>query len=162
MTFPLPGPTYAECGCGCGEYGALKRAHRDGTRCVARKCKCKRCQGTKSRRSGLRNQSVARKKLGVAPSHKFGDANEENWHDPLFATEVKSGKQVGPVANWWARVAAQIDASQPDHGGQHKARRAVAMPEGWGKRGLVVVELDEWERLVAPALAQVYGEGSGR
>lgn len=155
-SFPLsvPGPTYATCGCGCGEYGVLKRAHRDGTRCVARKCKCRRCLGKKSSHGGRRKQAQAAKKLGV-----LNVADEERWHDPLFATEVKSGKQVGPVANWWGRVAAQIDASQPDHGAQHKARRAVAMPEGWGTRGLVVVELDEWERLIAPALEQVYGNG---
>lgn len=143
---------FGECECGCGAWGPLKRAHRDGTRCVARKCTCKRCTGKRSSHGGRRKQSVAAKKLGV-----LNVADEERWHDPLFSTEVKSGKQVGPAATAWLRAKQQIDASRPDHGGQHKPARVVWMPSGWGSRGLVTVELDTWESLIAPALNEVYG-----
>lgn len=144
-----------DCGCGCGAYGTLKKAWRDGTRCVARKCKCPRCRGKKNRRSGLRQQSKARKALGVAPSSKFGDANEERWNDPMFATEVKSGAQCGPVVNAWRKAKGQIDAYHPDHGGQHRSARVVWMhPDA----ELVTVELETWRVLVGPALAHFYGE----
>lgn len=150
----------AECGCGCGEFGTLKTPWANGQQCVARKCRCARCRGKQNRRSGLRKQSTARKALGV-PGQKFGDANEERWSDNVFANEVKSGKQCGPLANWWLRVAAQVVANESDFGDRRRPVRAIAMPEGWGKRGLVVVELATWETLVRPALEEFYGPEGG-
>jgi hypothetical protein len=147
VTSPI---TYGECGCGCGTVGRLKKPHRDGIRCVSRKCSCRRCQGQRNRATGLAKQRIAARKVGVEPR-----SNEEHWSDPLFVTEVKSGKQCGPLARWWSTVVSQIDANQPD---QHKARRAIAMPAGWGARGLVVVELDTWEQMIRPALTAAYGE----
>lgn len=151
-----------ECGVdGCGKYGTLGRPDNQGRRHV-RGCAdsgCRVCLGRRNRRKGLRKQTVARKALGVAPQ-KFGDANEERWADQHFANEVKSGKQCGPVANWWRRVEAQVLANEPDHGGRHRPVRAVAMPEGWGKDGLVVVRLSTWRDQIGPALDEFYGSTS--
>lgn len=119
---------------------------------------CRPCLGARNRRKGLRKQREARKALGVAPSHKFGDANEENWSDAIFANEVKAGKQVGPAVTAWNRIEAQVHANEPDVGGRHKPVRAVLMPDGWPKgEGLVMVRLSTWAQLVRPALEESYG-----
>lgn len=151
-----------ECGTeGCVAHGTPGKADKEGRRhvrgCLASGCKV--CMGRRNRRSGLRKQSTARKALGVA-SQKFGDANEERWLDAVFANEVKSGKQCGPLLNWWRKVEAQVRANEPDHGGLHRPVRAVAMPEGWGQDGLVVVRLSTWREQIAPALNEFYGEAS--
>lgn len=147
------------CGCGCGLEGVLRvKPWRDGVRCV-RTCKCRRCMGRRNRQGGLRKQSAARKALGVGAS-KFGDANEERWQDAYFANEVKAGQQVGPVANWWRRVEAQVLNNEAEFGDRRRPVRAVAMPADWGKEGLVVVRLSTWETHVRPALEEFYGSGS--
>ncbi|HEV2928430.1 MAG TPA: hypothetical protein VGW74_07045 [Propionibacteriaceae bacterium] len=157
----LQGPTKGTCGCtldACDLFGTLGRPDRDGRRHV-RGCGCPVCRGRRNRRSGQRKQRVARKALGVA-SQKFSDANEETWADQHFANEVKSGKQCGPVANWWRRVEAQVLANEADHGDRHRPVRAVAMPEGWGSDGLVVVRLSTWRDQIGPALDEFYGSTS--
>lgn len=147
------------CGCGtptCELFGTLKAPNLDGTACV-RGCKCRRCLGRRNRKSGLAKQRVAARALGVQ-NGKFVASNEESWGG-YFANEVKSGKQVGPVANWWARVEAQVLANEPDHGSRRKPVRAVAMPEGMSD-GLVVVRLSTWREHIAPALTEFYGSAS--
>jgi hypothetical protein len=121
-----------------------------------RGCRCRRCIGRANRRDGLKRQNVARKRLGI-PGHKFGDSNEEKWSDNCFANEVKSGKQVGPLANWWRKAEAQILANRADHGDKRLPARCIAMPEGWSDDGLVVVRLSVWDELVRPALDECYG-----
>lgn len=119
---------------------------------------CRPCLGARNRRKGLRRQREARKALGVAPSHKFGDANEENWGDALWANEVKAGKQIGPAVNAWSRIEQQVLSNEADHGSQRKPVRAVLMPDGWPSgEGLVVVRLSAWRELVRPALEAMYG-----
>lgn len=145
------------CGCGCGLQGGLRKPWRDGVQCV-RLCKCRRCLGARNRRKGLSKQTVARKALGVAPSNKFGDANEENWKDAYFANEVKAGAQCGPLANWWRRVEKQAQANEADFGDRKRPVRGVAMPAGWSD-GLVVVRLSTWNTHVRPALEEFYGSG---
>lgn len=143
-----------ECPCpdlSCTLYGTIRPGKH------IRGCKCRSCLGRRNRRSGLKKQREARKALGVAPSHKFGDANEENWHDPLWANEVKSGKQCGPVQNAWLRAEKQILSNRADHGDRRKQARVVWMPEGWSD-GLVCVRLSSWNELVRPALEEFYGE----
>jgi hypothetical protein len=146
------------CQCGCELFGTLKRPYRDGTQCV-RGCRCRRCIGKNNRRSGLAKQSKARKALGI-PATKFGDSNEERWADTLFANECKSGKQCGPLLNWWRRVEAQVLANEADFGDRRRPVRAIAMPEGWGQDGLVVIRLSTWRELVGPAMSEFYGEGA--
>ena len=83
---------------GCPKFGTLGREARDGKRRV-KGCNDPVARGKNSRRKGLKKQRDARKRLGVAPSHKFGDANEERWQDEIFANEVKAGKQIQPAVN---------------------------------------------------------------
>jgi hypothetical protein len=141
-----------------GRFGTLGKPDRNGKRHV-KGCPCRVCLGRRNRRSGLRKQRAARKALGVA-SQKFGDSNEETWADQYFANEVKSGKQCGPLLNWWRRVEAQVLANEADHGDRRRPVRAVAMPEGWGNDGLVVVRLSTWRDHVGPALDEFYGSPS--
>lgn len=142
----------------CELWGTLGRPDRNGRRHV-RGCACRVCLGRRNRRKGLSKQSAARKRLGVGSS-KFSDANEETWHDRYFANEVKAGGQVGPLVNWWRRVEAQVLANEADFGDRRRAVRAVAMPDGWGKDGLVVVRLSTWETHIGPALKEFYGSES--
>lgn len=145
-----------ECMCGmesCTLFGTLGREDKQGRRHV-RGCACPVCRGRRNRKSGLAKQSKAARALGV-PAGKFVPSNEESWGG-YFANEVKSGKQVGPVANWWRRVEAQVLANEPDHGARRKPVRAVAMPEGMSD-GLVVMRLSAWREHVAPALDEFYG-----
>lgn len=143
----------------CTLYGAPGRPDKEG-RSHVRGCKCHVCRGRRNRRSGLGKQREARKALGIAPN-KFGDSNEERWADAHFANEVKSGKQCGPLLNWWRRVEAQVISNEADHGDRRRPVRAVAMPEGWPKgEGLVVVRLSTWREQIGPALDEFYGSTS--
>lgn len=151
----------ADCECGlesCTLFGTLGRPDRNGLRHV-RGCGCNGCRGRRNRRSGLRKQNTARKALGVV-GQKFGDTNEERWADQLFANEVKSGKQCGPLANWWRKVEGQVLANEADHGDRRRPVRAVAMPEGWGDDGIVAVRLSTWREQIGPALDEFYGSAS--
>lgn len=142
--------------CPCG-YEKCKQVGQPSTRIGhVRGCPCARCRGKRNRRSGLAKQNVARKRLGI-PGQKFGDANEERWSDNVFANECKSGKQVGPLANWWRKTEGQILANRAEHGDLRKPARCIAMPEGWGDDGLVAVRLSTWDEIVEPALTEFYG-----
>lgn len=142
---------------GCPLFGTLGTPARDGSRRI-KGCGDPVARGKRNRRAGLTKQRDARKRLGVAPSNKFGDANEENWQDAVFANEVKSGKQVQPAVTLWNKIEAQIRKNQSDFGSLRKPPRAVLMPEGWGKEGLVVMRLSTWEEIVLPAMKEFYGE----
>jgi hypothetical protein len=150
----LLGPTKGDCACGCGLFGTLRKRPEG----HIRGCNCPKCRGKRNRQKGLAKQREARKALGVAPSHKFGDANEENWQDPLFANEVKSGAQIKAAVTAWTRIEAQVMSNQTAVGSQRKPCRAVLMPDGWGKEGLVMVRLSTWTELIAPAMQVVYGD----
>jgi hypothetical protein len=142
-------PRKGECPCGCDLYGNITNGRH------VRGCACNRCRGARNRRKGLSKQRTARKALGVAPSNKFGDANEENWKDPIFSNEVKAGKQIQPAVTAWLRIEAQVISNQSDFGSLRKPTRAVLMPDGWSD-GLVMVRLSTWSELVAPALQAFY------
>lgn len=155
-SLPFPGPQKDYCACGCGVFGRLKKnGHVHMTRAADSGCRCRSCLGRNNRRSGLKKQRAAQKRLGVQSS-KFGDSDEERWQDPYFANEVKSGKQCGPLLNWWRRVETQVLANEADHGDRRRPVRAIAMPADWGHEGLVVVRLSTWENHVAPALEEHY------
>jgi hypothetical protein len=148
MTEP-EAPRKGECPCGCDLFGNITNGKH------VRGCVCNRCRGARNRRKGLSKQRTARKALGVAPSNKFGDANEENWKDPIFSNEVKAGKQIQPAVTAWLRIEAQVISNQSDYGSLRKPTRAVLMPDGWSD-GLVMVRLSTWSELVAPALQAFY------
>lgn len=149
----LVGPTKADCVCGCGLFGTVRKNPAG----HIRGCTCSKCRGQRNRRKGLAKQRTARKALGVAPSHKFGDANEENWGDALFANEVKAGAQIKAAVTAWTRIEAQVQSNQTAVGAIRKPCRAVLMPDGWGSEGLVIVRLSVWSELVRPALDEFYG-----
>jgi len=143
----------ADCVCGCGLFGT-PRVRPEGH---IRGCVCPRCRGKRNRQKGLAKQRTARKRLGVAPSHKFGDANEERWQDELFANEVKAGAQIKPAVTAWTRIEAQVMSNQTAVGSLRKPCRAVLMPDDWGNEGLVMVRLSTWEAVVRPAMESFYG-----
>jgi hypothetical protein len=146
------GPTKDDCVCGCGLFGTVRKNPAG----HIRGCTCPKCRGQRNRRKGLSKQREARKALGVAPSHKFGDANEENWGDALFANEVKAGAQIGPAVTAWRRIEAQVQSNQTAVGSIKKPCRAILMPDDWGKEGLVMVRLSTWTELIRPALEEYY------
>lgn len=146
-----------QCPCGhakCDKFGTLstRLGH-------VRGCPCPRCRGKRNRKSGLARQSVARKALGIPPN-KFGDANEERWSDNMFANEVKSGKQCGPLETWFRKTEAQVLANRAEHGDRRLPARLVAMPEGWGDDGIVAMRLSAYESIVRPACDEFYGSAS--
>lgn len=143
-------PVKGDCSCGCGLFGTITNGRH------VRGCTCNRCRGRRNRRKGLLKQREARKALGVAPSHKFGDGNEENWSDPLFQNEVKAGAQIRPAVTAWLRIEAQVQSNQTAVGSLKKPCRAVLMPDDWGKEGLVMVRLSTWTELIRPALEDYY------
>lgn len=143
---------------GCPIFGLLGKPSRDGKRRI-KGCGDPVARGKRSRRKGLKKQRDARKALGVAPSNKFGDANEERWNDPIFANEVKAGKQIQPAVNAWLRIEKQVRSNEADFGSLRKPCRAVLMPDDWGSEGLVMVRLSVWRDYIAPALAEHYGDG---
>ena len=98
------------CGCGCGVYGSLKAPWRDGTRCVARKCACKRCQGRQNRRRGLAKQRAATKVLGLSQG-QFAGSDEETLEGAV-RTEVKSGGKAKPVQTAYENARAQSEAAR--------------------------------------------------
>ena len=148
----LLGPTKGDCACGCGLFGTLRKRPAG----HIRGCTCPTCRGKRNRQKVLAKQRTARKALGVAPSHKFGDANEERWGDPLFANEVKAGKQIQPAVTAWLRIEAQVMSNQTAIGANRKPTRAVLMPDDWGNEGLVMVRLSTWTDLIRPALESYY------
>lgn len=139
-----------DCPCGCDLYGNITGGRH------VRGCACKQCMGRRNRRKGLKKQRDARKALGVAPSHKFGDANEERWQS-MFANEVKAGAQIRPAVTAWLRIEEQVLSNEADFGGHRKPTRAVLMPDGWSD-GLVMVRLSVWADLITPALEAFYGD----
>lgn len=148
----------ADCECGderCTLYGTLGKEDRQGRRHV-RGCPCPSCRGRRNNKQGKAKQRKAARQLGIGDG-RFVPANEENWAG-LFANEVKSGKQVGPITNWFTRVEHQVVANQPDHGALRRPTRAVAMPDGWGDDGIVAVRLSAWREHIAPALNAFCGE----
>ena len=144
-----------ECGCGCGEFGTLKAEWRDGTRCVQRKCKCRRCMGRQNR--SLAKQRKAAIGLGLATS-KFLPSDEEAMAG-AWRMECKSGKRdAGPVWTAFVNSEAQSEAARPV--GDVRPFAAVFMPPGQGSDGLVVVRLSTWQTYVAPAIDEFNGVAS--
>ena len=144
----LPGPEKGDCPCGCGKFGTIKMGNGH-----VKGCPCRSCMGRRNRLKGRDKQRRAQRALIGSGSHAH--AHEENWSDQLFATEVKAGGQVKTVQTFWLKHEAQIIANRPDFGGQHKASRLVAMPDGTSD-GIVMVKLSAWEDIIRPALEAYY------
>lgn len=145
----------------CPLFGTLGKQGRDGKQRVAG-CGDPVARGKRNRVKGLKKQSDARKRLGVAPSNKFGDANEENWQDAIFANECKAGNQIQPAVNCWERIEKQVLSNDVAIGSRRKPCRAILMPDGWGKEGLVMIKLSVWEEYVRPAMEEYYSDEEGK
>ncbi len=145
---PYPGPDYGDCGCGCGEYGALKKPWRDDTRCVARKCKCKRCVGKNNRRKGDSKANRARPLMRLSGPNT---RHEEHLRGPVL-TESKAGRQVGPIWTRFRDARAQAEASRAV--GDHRPFVMLAHPDDTSEF-LIIASSKDWENVVA-VYAQEY------
>lgn len=102
------------CGCGmesCTAFGTLKRPNRDGTRCVARQCACKRCQGRNNRSLGMKKQRKMTKGLGLSHG-QYAGTHEEALAGPVRTEAKADAKHAKPVATAYDSMRAQADAAK--------------------------------------------------
>jgi hypothetical protein len=146
-TRPLPGPTKADCPCNCGAFGVINKR----TGHVRRVCPCRKCQGGRNRKRGLEKQRKARRAIGI-PDAKYGSqlSDEENWNGPVRA-EVKSGKQVGGLGPFFR---AEKQSEQSRAIGDSRPFIFIAMPEGMGDEGVVMIRLSVWRDRIAPLIEE--------
>lgn len=138
----------ADCGCGCGLYGTLKKPNRAGVQCV-RGCKsCPSCRGRQSRAKGDRKALKARKALGIPGANT---RHEELWGGSL-RIESKAGAQVGPILTRYLAAKAQSEAARAV--GDNRPFLMAAMPDRGP--GLLVIELDQLADVIA-AIAENWG-----
>lgn len=100
-----------DCGCGCGAYGTLKRPSADGTRCVQRVCRCKRCVGRMNRSRGLNKQRAATRKLGLSHG-QYAGTHEEALQGPVRTEHKSTARSAGPVATAYELTRAQAEAAR--------------------------------------------------
>lgn len=111
-----------------------------------RSAPCPRCRGKRNRQKGLRKQRAVRKKLAPDALWWGELANEENWRGTL-RIEVKAGAQVKGIATRF--LAAENQSGLAKAIGDLRPFAFVAMPDGWGSEGLVVVRLSVMQAIVA-------------
>jgi len=110
------------------------------------KCTCRPCMGRRNRRKGQVKQRAVRKVLNLKAEKWSGrTGNEETWNASNLRFEVKSGKQVQPVATRYVAARNQSDAARSM--GDHRPFVFVAAPDG--SSPLVVVRADELPEVVA-------------
>lgn len=126
---------------GCPRFGTLGRASRDGRRRV-RNCGDPAARGKRNRTKGDAKARRARRKLGLG-GHLT--RHEENWGG-MVRTEIKAGKQVGPIYTRFQDAKAQSDAAKAM--GDIRPFVMVAMPEGTSK-GIVLMDLDEFAEIIS-------------
>jgi hypothetical protein len=99
-----------------------------------------------NRNNGSKKQELARKLLKVPDlPNKRTPADEEDWNsDVLF--EVKSGKQVDPIATRFYNAESQSQEFV-DTLGTKKPFSMIAMPNGTGD-GFLICRLSELENVV--------------
>ena len=104
-----------------------------------------------NRNNGRSKQELARKLLKV-PDNVGGKipADEEDWNSNILF-EVKSGKQVDPIATRFYNAESQSQEFQ-DVWKEKKPFSMIAMPNGTGD-GLLVCRLSELQKVVAGLLA---------
>ena len=124
----------------------------DNPQCT-RSAPCRRCLGSRNRRKGQRKQRQAKKIMGVphAPTHGL-EADEEHWRH-WVRIEVKAGAQVKGIASRY--LAAEAQSAGAKAIGDMRPFCMVAMPDGWGQEGLVVLRASVFNSLAALALAPV-------
>ena len=104
-----------------------------------------------NRNNGRTKQELARKLLKV-PDNVGGKipADEEDWNSKVLF-EVKSGKQVDPIATRFYNAESQSQEFQ-DVWKEKKPFSMIAMPNGTGD-GLLICRLSELQNVVAGLLA---------
>lgn len=104
-----------------------------------------------NRNNGRSKQELARKLLKV-PDNVGGriPADEEDWNSKVLF-EVKSGKQVDPIATRFYNAESQSQEFQ-DVWKEKKPFSMIAMPNGTGD-GLLICRLSELQNVVAGLLA---------
>ena len=104
-----------------------------------------------NRNNGRSKQELARKLLKV-PDNVGGriPADEEDWNSKVLF-EVKSGKQVDPIATKFYNAESQSQEFQ-DVWKENKPFSMIAMPNGTGD-GLLICRLSELQNVVAGLLA---------
>ena len=104
-----------------------------------------------NRNNGRSKQELARKLLKV-PDNVGGKipADEEDWNSNILF-EVKSGKQVDPIATRFYNAESQSQEFQ-DVWKEKKPFSMIAMPNGTGD-GLLICRLSELQNVVAGLLA---------
>lgn len=139
------------CGCGCGAYGTLKKPWRDGVTCVARRCKCKRCEGKANRKRGDDKAAKVRKQLGLGGANT---RHEELWGGPV-RVESKSGGIARPVVTAHLNARAQSEAARAV--GDHRPFLGAFTGTG-SQKAIYTIGADELEAVVF-ALAEAWGYG---
>jgi hypothetical protein len=140
------------CGCGCGATGQLKSPWKDGSQCVIHKCKCRRCQGRRNRKSGLAAQRIAAERLGVPVLGSLRPGNEEDFGG-LVRMESKSGAIVRPLFTAYMRAEQQSEASRARGDLRPFVFTARMNPEG--KDGLIVLRESKLEETVFALAVQL-------
>lgn len=134
----------------CPVFGTLLRASRDGKRRV-RGCDDPVARGRRNKRKGGRKQAAAVRALGI-PRSNLSPGHEELLGGTVL-TEVKAGKQVGPIETRYLAYEAQAEAARSV--GDHRPFCAVAMPDGWSD-GIVMVRLSNIHEFAA-AIVEMWG-----
>lgn len=141
---PLPGPTKAECPCGCGKFGKPIRTRRE----HVRGCPCVACRNGRNAQGGkARHRKFAR--LAGIRTAKHATSEEEAWRDP-FRWEIKSGKQVDPIVTRFEAARAQSEATRPL--GDPRPFAMGAVPSEGARPALVILTADVWRELIVPLL----------
>lgn len=142
-----------ECGCGCDAYGTLKSPWRDGSRCVARKCCCKRCLGKVNRAKGDSKARQARKRLNL----RGANTRHEEHAGGAVRWEAKTGAQCKPLWTAYLKAEAQSEAQRPM--GDNRPFLMTAGLDGT-KDQLVIFRLSRIEDTVAALAEQFEGGGA--
>jgi hypothetical protein len=113
---------------------------------------CVFCRNSENRRRGLRTQRLAKRGINTGQLRNYAQgSNEENWRGP-FATEVKSGKQTSGVARCFLDAEKQMLVRKAI--GDPRPMRVIAMPNGFGSDGIVMVRLSTWRKEVEPLFTE--------
>lgn len=152
---PEKGPcegTHEKCSiCKGGEIkeGILGAPHKKSGARRVRGCNDPTARGKRNRARGKRKQREARRAIGVADSPVPNSlADEESWGGPVRA-EVKSGKQIQPIATRFFAAKSQSDkGADPD---DDRIFVLVAMPTN-STDGMVTMLLSDFKETILPLL----------
>jgi hypothetical protein len=139
-----------DCPCGCGLFGATKRAHKDGVKHV-RRCVCRQCKGRQVKHaSGNRERRIARR-LGGERAALSGALTGYDIRVPLRGGSFVLIEETTNVAFWRGAL-----AWWNGKGTQHKLARLLAQKNGL--RMALGPDLAVMPRADAEALLQIAGD----